>query len=96
VTTSSLRVPGLDLDRLRSWLADRVPGAPADALSAELVTGGRSNRTYTLAAVLEGIHFRYLNGQTMGPSFDEAAQVTGPLLAAGLSSLEEYRKDAPR
>ncbi|MGW8354245.1 phosphotransferase family protein [Streptomyces wedmorensis] len=40
--------PGLDLARLRPWLAQAVPGARTGALTATLVTGGKSNLTYRL------------------------------------------------
>jgi aminoglycoside phosphotransferase (APT) family kinase protein len=38
--------PGLDLDRLHAYLAREHPGLVGGRLSAELVTGGRSNLTY--------------------------------------------------
>ncbi|MEV6201578.1 phosphotransferase family protein [Streptomyces sp. NPDC051771] len=40
--------PGVDLTRLRPWFAEAVPEARAEALSAELITGGKSNLTYRL------------------------------------------------
>ncbi|RKT87316.1 Predicted kinase, aminoglycoside phosphotransferase (APT) family [Saccharopolyspora antimicrobica] len=40
--------PGLDLDRLRPWFAGAVPQARVDALSATLITGGKSNLTYRI------------------------------------------------
>jgi aminoglycoside phosphotransferase (APT) family kinase protein len=39
-------VPGLDLDRLDTYLASAMPGLVTGPLSAELVLGGRSNLTY--------------------------------------------------
>ncbi|GAA3652888.1 phosphotransferase family protein [Nocardioides ginsengisoli] len=44
---------------------------------------------YKLAAILEGIHFRYLAGQTVGPGFDRIGDVIHPLLDAGLTALKE-------
>jgi aminoglycoside phosphotransferase (APT) family kinase protein len=41
-------LPGVDLDRLAGYLASAAPGLAAGPLSAELVTGGRSNLTYYL------------------------------------------------
>jgi aminoglycoside phosphotransferase (APT) family kinase protein len=38
--------PGLDLDRLRSYLEAERPGMVAGPLTAELLAGGRSNLTY--------------------------------------------------
>ncbi|MHA7665183.1 phosphotransferase family protein [Mycolicibacterium sp. HS_4_1] len=40
-----VELPGLDLDRLGTWLSSTVPGAGA-ALSATLIAGGKSNLTY--------------------------------------------------
>lgn len=40
--------PGLDLDRLRLWLAAAVPAASA-VTHAELITGGKSNLTYVVS-----------------------------------------------
>ncbi|WAH97350.1 phosphotransferase family protein [Arthrobacter sp. MMS18-M83] len=39
---------GLDLDRLRDWLARECPGLVAGELSASLIQGGKSNLTYEL------------------------------------------------
>jgi aminoglycoside phosphotransferase (APT) family kinase protein len=43
---------------------------------------------YKLAAILEGIHFRYINGQTVGPGFDRVGQSIHPLLQTGLDALD--------
>lgn len=42
-------LPGLDLDRLATYLAGALPGLVNGPLSAELVLGGRSNLTYYLS-----------------------------------------------
>lgn len=44
---------------------------------------------FKLAAILEGIHFRYLQGQTVGEGFDTIGDAIHPLLAAGLDALKE-------
>jgi aminoglycoside phosphotransferase (APT) family kinase protein len=44
---------------------------------------------YKLAAILEGIHYRHLAGQTVGEGFDTIGDAIHPLLEAGLSALEE-------
>ncbi len=44
----STDLDGLDLERLRSYFADNVPGATGDALSASLISGGKSNLTYSI------------------------------------------------
>jgi aminoglycoside phosphotransferase (APT) family kinase protein len=41
-------LPGLDLDRLDTYLASATPGLVTGPLSAELIAGGRSNLTYYL------------------------------------------------
>ncbi|MEV6218214.1 phosphotransferase family protein [Nocardia sp. NPDC051833] len=46
---------------------------------------------FKLAAILEGIHYRHLHGQTVGKGFDTVGAVIDPLLEAGLTALKEYR-----
>jgi len=46
---------------------------------------------YKLAAVLEGIHYRYLQGQTVGEGFDRAGLLVPDLLEAGLEALKDDR-----
>lgn len=45
---------------------------------------------YKLAAILEGIHFRALQGQTVGPGFDGVGDAVQPLLETGLTMVEEH------
>jgi aminoglycoside phosphotransferase (APT) family kinase protein len=47
--------------------------------------------SYKLAAILEGIHYRHLHGQTVGPGFAHLSETVAPLLAAGLTALKEHR-----
>lgn len=42
-------LPGLDFRAVRDWLSERLPEA-GEVVDAELITGGRSNLTYRLAA----------------------------------------------
>jgi aminoglycoside phosphotransferase (APT) family kinase protein len=44
---------------------------------------------FKLAVIVEGIHYRYLHGQTVGPGFEQIGEVVQPLLQAGLDSLKE-------
>jgi aminoglycoside phosphotransferase (APT) family kinase protein len=44
---------------------------------------------YKLAAILEGIHFRYLQGQTVGEGFDRVGEGVHPLLESGLQAMKE-------
>ena len=43
-----------------------------------------------LAVILEGIHYRYLHGQTVGAGFDTVGEAVQPLLAAGLAALDSH------
>jgi aminoglycoside phosphotransferase (APT) family kinase protein len=49
---------------------------------------------YKLAAILEGIHYRHLHGQTVGEGFDTIGDAIHPLLQAGLAALDEDRPQA--
>lgn len=42
-----------------------------------------------LAAILAGIYYRYLNGQTVGAGFDRISDAIQPLLDAGLTAMKE-------
>ncbi|WP_406864359.1 phosphotransferase family protein [Streptomyces sp. HUAS MG47] len=46
---------------------------------------------FKLAAIVEGIHYRHVNGQTVGEGFDTLGAAIDPLLDAGLSALKEHR-----
>ena len=44
---------------------------------------------FKLAVILEGIHYRYLQGQTVGEGFDRIGEGFDLIIAAGLHSIEE-------
>ena len=44
---------------------------------------------FKLAAILEGIHYRHLHGQTVGGGFERIGEAIHPLLDAGLHALKE-------
>jgi aminoglycoside phosphotransferase (APT) family kinase protein len=44
---------------------------------------------FKLAVILEGIHYRYTHGQTVGSGFEGIGDAVAPLIAQGLHSLEE-------
>jgi aminoglycoside phosphotransferase (APT) family kinase protein len=46
--------------------------------------------TFKLVGILEGIHYRYVNGQTVGEGFDSVGDIIEPLLEQGLTALKEY------
>jgi hypothetical protein len=41
--------------------------------------------------ILEGIHYRYIHGQTVGEGFEEIGTRVEPLVASGLAAI---RKDS--
>lgn len=43
---------------------------------------------FKLAGIVEGIHFRYVNGQTVGDGFATVGEAVEPLLQAGLAALK--------
>jgi aminoglycoside phosphotransferase (APT) family kinase protein len=55
--------PGVDLAALRGWFADHVEGASGEALSASVISGGRSNLTYV---VTDGAHEWVLRRPPLG------------------------------
>lgn len=46
--------------------------------------------SYKLAAILEGVHCRYVHGQTVGEGFAGVGDAVTPLLETGLAALKEY------
>ncbi|WP_442877570.1 phosphotransferase family protein [Dactylosporangium sp. AC04546] len=42
---------------------------------------------YKLAGVLEGIHFRFLQGKTVGAGFDQIGELVPPLLEQGIAAI---------
>jgi aminoglycoside phosphotransferase (APT) family kinase protein len=54
---------GVDVDRLRPWFAEQVDGATGAPLTASLISGGRSNLTYTIA---DGAHEWVLRRPPLG------------------------------
>jgi aminoglycoside phosphotransferase (APT) family kinase protein len=79
--------------------ASRAPGYPgADELLERYAAGSGRDLSglsfhlglayFKLAVILEGIHYRYTKGQTVGEGFATIGQATGPLVAAGLAALD--------
>ncbi|WP_234346655.1 phosphotransferase family protein [Cellulomonas timonensis] len=54
----------------------------------------RAFAAYKLAIILEGIHYRHLAGETVGPGFDTVGALVAPLAAHGLASLGPTRTGA--
>ena len=77
----------------------RAPGYPAayELLDRYRTASGRDLGSmsfhlglayFKLAVILEGIHYRYTKGQTVGEGFATIGQATGPLVAAGLDAVK--------
>ncbi|MFE3024065.1 phosphotransferase family protein [Nocardia tengchongensis] len=47
---------------------------------------------FKLATILEGIHYRYLHGQTVGSGFDSIGDAVEPLLRAGIDAVRETNR----
>lgn len=72
---------------------------PHEVLEAYTAAGGRDLGPFDfhlglayfkLAVILEGIHYRYLQGQTVGDGFDRVGEAVRPLLATGLAALNGH------
>ena len=81
-----------DVAKARGW-----PGNDAQ-LAAYVAASGREPGDmgfhlalayFKLAVILEGIHYRYLKGQTVGEGFDRIGEGFDLIIAAGLHSLKE-------
>jgi aminoglycoside phosphotransferase (APT) family kinase protein len=79
--------------------ASQAPGypSPAELLARYAAGSGRDLSGlsfhlglayFKLAVILEGIHYRYTRGQTVGEGFATIGEATGPLVAAGLAALD--------
>ncbi|QGK70637.1 phosphotransferase [Allosaccharopolyspora coralli] len=44
---------------------------------------------FKIAVILEGIHYRYTHGQTVGSGFEHVGALVGPLVAQGLATIGE-------
>ena len=80
-----------DVSRAPGWLdEDRIIARYDAASHRDLSHFGfyLGLAAFKLAAILEGIHYRYLQGQTVGPGFDTIGEAIHPLLDAGLTALD--------
>ncbi|WP_067695257.1 phosphotransferase family protein [Nocardia jejuensis] len=48
--------------------------------------------SFKLAVIIEGIHYRYLQGQTVGSGFESVGEVVEPLLSVGIAAVKEIGK----
>jgi aminoglycoside phosphotransferase (APT) family kinase protein len=91
------------MDRLGEGpMASSAPGYPpvAEVLDRYASYSGRdlsdlgfyiALASFKAAVILEGIHFRYVHGQTVGEGFGEIGTMVEPLVASGLAAI---RKDS--
>jgi len=91
------------MDRLGDGpMASSAPGYPtqAEVLARYAECSGRdlsdlgfyiALASFKAAVILEGIHFRYVHGQTVGEGFQEIGTMVEPLVASGLAAI---RKDS--
>jgi aminoglycoside phosphotransferase (APT) family kinase protein len=71
-------------------LLDRYAGrSPVDLSALEWYI---ALACYKLAVILEGIHFRYKQGKTVGAGFDRIGEMVPPLLDTGIDALTPRRK----
>ena len=78
---------------------DRARGGSAAGVGARGGYAERSGRDvsalpwyvafgyFKIAVILEGIHYRFVQGQTVGAGFDRIGEVVPPLVALGLTAL---------
>jgi len=89
------------MDRLGEGpMASAAPGYPAEAqvLDQYARCSGRdlsslgfyiALASFKAAVILEGIHYRYVHGQTVGEGFQEIGAMVEPLVASGLAAIRE-------
>ena len=89
------------MDRLDEGpMASDAPGYPSEAeiLDRYAARSGRDLSrlgfyiglaSFKLAVILEGIHYRYVHGQTVGDGFENMGNLVEPLVAAGLTAVKQ-------
>jgi aminoglycoside phosphotransferase (APT) family kinase protein len=87
------------MDRLGEGpMASDAPGYPSvpEVLDLYAAASGRdlsdlgfyiALASFKAAVILEGIHFRYVHGQTVGEGFEEIGTLVEPLVASGLAAI---------
>ena len=81
-------------------MASDAPGYPAEAEILDLYArfSGRdlpdlgfyiALASFKTAVVLEGIHYRYVHGQTVGEGFEAIGTLVEPLVASGLAAIKQ-------
>jgi aminoglycoside phosphotransferase (APT) family kinase protein len=100
LTDVGLLVVYQQMDRLGDGpMASAAPGYPsvAEVLALYAARSGRdlsdlgfyiALASFKAAVILEGIHFRYVHGQTVGEGFEQIGTMVEPLVAAGLAAMQ--------
>jgi aminoglycoside phosphotransferase (APT) family kinase protein len=81
-------------------MASAAPGYPAvpEVIAQYAECSGRdlsdlgfyiALASFKAAVILEGIHYRYVHGQTVGEGFQEIGAMVEPLVASGLAAIRE-------
>jgi aminoglycoside phosphotransferase (APT) family kinase protein len=81
-------------------MASSAPGYPSETalLDRYAQVSGRSLSdlgfyialgSFKLAVILEGIHYRYVHGQTVGEGFERIGSQVEPLVVSGLAALRK-------
>src|ERR1700733_8403050 len=81
-------------------MASYAPGYPSvpEVLDLYAAASGRdlsdlgfyiALASFKAAVILEGIHFRYVHGQTVGEGFEEIGSLVEPLVASGLAAISQ-------
>ncbi len=99
LTDVGLLVVYQQMDRLGDGpMASSAPGYPTvtEVLAKYAECSGRdlsdlgfyiALASFKAAVILEGIHFRYVHGQTVGEGFQEIGAMVEPLVASGLAAI---------
>jgi aminoglycoside phosphotransferase (APT) family kinase protein len=100
LTDVGLLVVYQQMDRLGDGpMASAAPGYPSvpEVLDLYAARSGRdlsdlgfyiALASFKAAVILEGIHFRYVHGQTVGEGFEQIGTLVEPLVAAGLAAMQ--------
>jgi aminoglycoside phosphotransferase (APT) family kinase protein len=100
LTDVGLLVVYQQMDRLGDGpMASAAPGYPSvpEVLDLYAARSGRdlsdlgfyiALASFKAAVILEGIHFRYVHGQTVGEGFEQIGTMVEPLVAAGLAAMQ--------
>jgi aminoglycoside phosphotransferase (APT) family kinase protein len=99
LTDVGLLVVYQQMDRLGDGpMASEAPGYPSvpEVLDLYAARSGRdlsdlgfyiALASFKAAVILEGIHFRYVHGQTVGEGFEQIGTLVEPLVASGLAAM---------